>query len=466
MAEDFQCPVKNECQIKKCPGESCPIKQKLDAQAAEIYFLKQELAELRAKMYGRKYKKTKDEVKEDLSEPKKRGAPKGHPGWHRKKPEQIDEVIEVKSSCCPHCGNKHITPCREVEEHIQEDIVLPMVKATLYRKQTYYCNNCQANFSGRGEDELLSSYIGPTAKTLSCILKYYVKVSDRGIQELFEKLFNLKVSTGSIPGFRNQLSRGGVKTYEQMIDALRKSSYAHCDETGWNLDGDNHWLWSFSNDKVSVFHIDKSRGQKVIKEILSDKYNGVLISDFLSAYNKIDAKDKQRCLVHLKRDLKQTMERFSADEQIVRWCAEFKKLINRAINLGKDYKAGSINKKMFLRRRKKIEEALEYFEMPPDKNEIQRFTKRVLRHKNELLTFLYHEGIDYHNNHAEQQLRMNVILRKITNGNRSLSGAHNHNIIMSILKTALLNGLNPFDVMKEILVAPGKSRINALIRAP
>ncbi len=61
---------------------------------------------------------------------------------------------------------------------------------------------------------------------------------------------------------------------------------------------------------------------------------------------------------------------------------------------------------------------------------------------------------------------MNVILRKITNGNRSLSGVRNHNIIMSILKTALLNGLNPFDAMKEILVDPGKSRIDALIRAP
>jgi len=467
MVEDFQCPVKDECLIGKCPGESCPIKRKIDSQAAEIQFLKQELAELRAKMYGRKHKKNNDEEgEEELPAQKKRGAPRGHPGWYRKKPDKIDKVIEVKSSCCPHCGNKHITPCRKVEEHIQEDIVLPMVKATLYRKRTYYCNKCQANFSGRGKDELLNSYIGPTAKTLACILKYDIKVSDRGIHQIFKNLFNLKVSTGSVPGFRDQLSRRGVRTYGQMIDVLRKSAYAHCDETGWNVDGENHWLWSFSNNKVSVFHIDKSRGQKVVKEILSDEYRGILISDFLSAYNKIIAKGKQRCLVHLKRDLKQTMERFSADESIVRWCAELKKLINRAIELDKDREAGRINKKAFLKRRKDIEKALEYFQMPPDKKEIQRFTKRVLRHKDELLTFLYYEGIAYHNNHAEQQLRMNVILKKITNGNRSLSGVNNHNIIMSILKTALLNGLNPFDVMKEILVDPGKSRIDALIRAP
>ena len=172
MAQDCQCPVKDECLIGKCPGESCPIKRKIDSQAAEIQFLKHQLAELRAKMYGRKHKKNNDEEgEEELPAHKKRGAPRGHPGWHRKKPDKIDKVIEVKSSCWPHCGNKHITPCKRVEEHIQEDIVLPMVKAALYRKLTYYCNKCQANFSGKGKDELLHSYIGPMAKTLACILK-------------------------------------------------------------------------------------------------------------------------------------------------------------------------------------------------------------------------------------------------------------------------------------------------------
>jgi transposase len=285
---------------RQVPGASCPIKIKLDAQAGEIQFLKDELAELRAKMYGRKHKQNKSEEKEeDSPKPKKRGAPPGHPCWFRKKPDKIDEVIDVKSSCCPHCGNNKITPCAKVEEHIQEDIILPMVKATLYRKQTYYCNNCQANFSGRGKDELLNSYIGPTAKTLSCILKYHIKVSDRGIQDMFQQFFNLRVSSGSIPGFRGQLSRRGIKTYMQMVEVLRKSSHAHCDETEWNFDGDNQWLWSFSNDRVSVFRIDKSRGQKVVEEVLTDKYDGVTICDFLSAYNKINAKGKQRCLVHL-----------------------------------------------------------------------------------------------------------------------------------------------------------------------
>ncbi len=122
-----------------------------------------------------------------------------------------------------------------------------MVKAGLYRKQTYVRNNCQARFSGLGKDEFLNSN-DSTAETLSCILQHYIKVSDRGIKDLFEQLFNLKAPPGSIPGFRDQLSRRGS----------------------------NQWLWSFSNERVSVFRIDNSRGREVVAEVLTDKYDGVI----------------------------------------------------------------------------------------------------------------------------------------------------------------------------------------------
>jgi hypothetical protein len=43
---------------------------------------------------------------------------------------------------CPNCGSKDLSPCAEVEEHTQEDIVLPVPQVTLYRKQVYWCKNC------------------------------------------------------------------------------------------------------------------------------------------------------------------------------------------------------------------------------------------------------------------------------------------------------------------------------------
>ena len=68
---------------------------------------------------------------------------------------------------------------------------------------------------------------------------------------------------------------------QELKESLKKGSFMHIDETGWNIDGVNHWLWKFSNKKICISHIDKSRGQKVVENILGKEYDGIIISDFL-----------------------------------------------------------------------------------------------------------------------------------------------------------------------------------------
>jgi transposase len=172
---------------------------------AENDLLKNELYDLRAKFYGRKRKQEISDECEKIKISKMKGAPKNHPGWYRKKSSPT-EIIDVKLNMCPCCGNTTLSPCQEIKEHYQEDIVIPQKQVTLYRKQKYYCNHCKKTFTGRGETELSKSYIGPNAKTLAAILKYDIKVSDRDINKIFKNVFNLNIVTPSIAGFRNQLS--------------------------------------------------------------------------------------------------------------------------------------------------------------------------------------------------------------------------------------------------------------------
>jgi hypothetical protein len=35
------------------------------------------------------------------------------------------------------------------------------------------------------------------------------------------------------------------------------------DETGWRVNGQNHWWWVFTNNDAALYQIDKSRGSKV-----------------------------------------------------------------------------------------------------------------------------------------------------------------------------------------------------------
>jgi hypothetical protein len=130
--------------------------------------------------------------------------------------------------------------------------------------------------------------------------------------------------------------------------------------------------------------------------------------------------------------------------------------------LRKEYE-GKIWDNNYRRRRESLAMAMKDFDFPnPNKRILKRFAKRLKRHKDEILTFLYKKNIDYHNNHAEQQIRPDVIFRKITFGNRSPAGAQNHSVIMSIIQTAKLNGIDPIGAVEKILL---RSPENPLAKA-
>jgi hypothetical protein len=274
----------------------------------------------------------------------------------------------------------------------------------------------------------------------------------------------MDIAVSTITGFKNHLKEKALPIYSELLEELKKSPFIHADETGWRLEGKNHWLWKFSNKKICYSHIDKGRGQKVVEDILGKDYDGVLISDFLSAYNKIHAKAKQRCLVHILRDLKKVAGYWHSDKEVLRYCRRLKKIMEDAIALYKGY-LGKEWDEIYYTKRARLNDSLKDFSFPnPNKRILKRFANRLERHKGEILTFLYIKDIDPHNNHAEQQIRPDVIFRKITFGNRSLTGAENHTVLTTILQTAKLNNIDPVKTLEDILA--GKKNPFAKILSP
>jgi len=449
--------------------KDCQIAQKrIEDLEEKLAVLQFEFDSLKSRMYKPDKKKPPDDTPPELSAPKKKGALFGHIGWFRKKPDpsRIDRIEEVRLKRCPSCGSSHITECKHIEEHIQEDIILPRVETVVYKHHHYYCKSCKKVVSPRGKDELPKSYVGPKAKSLAAFLKYVIKISDRDIRTIFKKVFNLDIAASSITGFKGQIKEKAAPIYEKLLESLKTSPFIHADETGWRIDGDNYWLWKFSNKKVCISHIDKSRGQKVVEDILGKEYDGIIISDFLSAYNKIITKGKQRCLVHILRDLKKVIAYWHDDRQVLGYCKHLKDIFQDAIELHKEYKDKECSDR-FYRKRKLLTEELKDFSFPnPNKKILKRFAKRLNRHKDELFTFLYEKDIDYHNNHAEQQIRPDVILRKITFGNRSYKGAENHSVLTSILQTAKLNSLDPIATLQNILLSANKNPFANILAPP
>ena len=431
------------------------LKERIRQQEEEIAYLKFKLQEFQEKAFGRKRKKHDGGGQNPAgeSEPKKPGAPQGHPGWFRKKPGHIDHIEEVKLEKCPKCGSRDLKDTGKIQDHIQEDIMLiTRTIATRFAKHQYDCQECGCCVEGRGKEELPNSYIGPRAKALAVYLKYHIKVSDRDIQKLFKSLVGLVIVPSSIPGFRNQLTRYCKPLYEVLLKRMKMSKCLNVDETGRRNNGKTRWLWKFTDQNVSINQILKGRGQKDLEEVLGKKFGGILIADFLSAYNKIEAKAKQRCLVHLLRELKKIRERLPDDKEAIQFAERLEAIIQEARELASGYQSKEISRRDLRKGRRHIQRCLDDLKLAnPTHKVLRRLVQRLDRHKHELLTFLDYPGIDYHNNHAERQIRPNVILRKIVFGNRSEKGVLNHNCLMSIIQTAHLKKLDPLKVLREFL---------------
>ena len=72
-----------------------------------------------------------------------------------------------------------------------------------------------------------------------------------------------------------------------------------------------------------------------------------------------------------------------------------------------------------------------------------------------MLAFLHDPAIAPTNNLAEQEIRPAVIMRKVSAGNRTEAGAHAHEVLASITRTAERGGVRFPDVLPELLKSPG-----------
>ena len=409
-------------------------------------FIIKEYQEMLFKKKALKYNK-KDEHDDDGHTTKKPGAPIGHEGTTREIPKRVDEHKDVHIDRCPECSSRDITPCKKYSDHYQEDIIIPQTKVTCFRHHYYWCPHCKKTVHGTGADEIPASYIGPNAKALAAFLHYQLSVPYRKIKALFKEMFNLDIDPTSCVGFDKQIRSRGEPLYEKLKTNLKDKPYLNVDETGWK----NKWLWCYADERQAVFRIEPGRGQKELRGTLGDSYKGVLISDFLGAYNGIRSL-KQRCLVHGLRLIEKWRVYYDNDPKMVRYFVELKTAVKRIIRLNNAMNKKRLPNNFAVRKADAIGRLRRLLTRKLEPVKADKFRRKLLDHFDELITCLDYKGISSHNNLVERCLRPNVIMRKMTFGNRSEKGERNHEIIMSLIQTARLQNLNPLPFLRTLLI--------------
>ena len=417
----------------------------------EILRLRKEKEELEKQLEELKKQVKPAFIKVPVSKPKKRwkklGRPVGHPGCTRPKPEVIDRIVEQRLERCPDCRQETLSELiTEAEEHIQEDIVPSRVEATKFIRHVYWCRQCkQEKTAPYAAEEVPYGYLGPNVLVQTILMKYHHGLPYSKIQMMFQELCGLTVTDSALAQALQRLARFLEVEKQVILEAVRASPWIHGDETGWKIAGGNHWLWDFVNQKLAVYKITRSRGQKIPQEVLGKDYRGIVLSDFLSAYDKLGRK-RQRCLVHLIREMNQCREKDQSVEYLLAY-RKLKRILNDAKRL--DSQRGKLAPWTFARRVSLIKARLLDFACQPFKNKNwRRLSKRLLKYYEEILTFLEVPGLPQDNNHAERMIRPNVIFRKISFQNMSRKGADAHEVLMSLLQTLRLQDKNPIEFFK------------------
>jgi hypothetical protein len=259
-----------------------------------------------------------------------------HPGVFRPEPPKELPLVEheVHAKECQHCGSRDLEDTGDFQDHFVVDIPEPKLEQHRYRRYFAKCKCCEKLSQGRGDLELPGSHIGPRARLLTCYAKAHLGISLGKTQDLLKDYFALDVSRAGLLG---HLKWGG-NLFEPVVDALweklRNSPVVQGDETGWRINGQTAWAWCFRDPKLALFLIDKHRSRAVIEQALGSSFSGTLVSDFYAAYHGIDC-TKQRCLVHLLRELAKLRD--SRPWQSVQaFLQPLITLFQDAIQLGKD----------------------------------------------------------------------------------------------------------------------------------
>jgi hypothetical protein len=279
------------------------------------------------------------------------------------------------------------------------------------------------------------------------------RMSKRSTLRVFDDVFNLPVSLGTISNAEKTVSAALTQPVEELKTYIQQQPIVHADETSHKQQGKKMWMWLATTLLVAVFIIRTQRNMDAAKDLLGEAFAGILISDRYSSYNWIKTSCRQFCWAHLKRDMQKISERSG---QVGRIGDDILAAIRRMFRLWHKHKAGEISRETFKLAmtpiRKDIERLLTEGTIC-DHAKTANTCKNILKHKAALWSFVEFEDVEPTNNLAEQLIRFYVLWRKSSFGTQSERGNLFVERMMTVTTTCKLQKRNRYDYITAAVAA-------------
>jgi len=395
--------------------------------------------------------------KKPEAEKKPPGRSQGHPPAFRRKPETIDEKLEVPLSCCPGCGGKveQVRPC------VQYLYEIPELRPRVYQLTTYRgeCPKCgpvgtSHPLQSSTATGAAGTHLGPRAQALAVYLSHGLGLSMRRVCQAMEVLGGLKLTPGGLSQLLQRAARRVERWRDEIMEHLRSSRAVYADETSWYVGSPGWWLWVFTTPETTLYRIESSRGSDVVRKTLGDSFAGTLVSDCLASYDPIDCR-KHKCIAHHLRVLAQWEEELEKEGKRSLYLTQWK--VHLRDVLATKRRQGELSAEEFAEKAAQLVRGVHnLLEQVPSEGPELAFRNRMRRQREHLLGCLGDETVEPTNNRAERDLRPAVIDRKLSCGNRTVAGKRAWEILRSVVTTWSKRGLDVVGQLTgELRLAPG-----------
>ena len=377
---------------------------------------------------------------------RKAGGQKGHKGHHLKFSDAPDQMINHLPASCLDCGSKLDEGLAQLYASRQVLDLPPPPKPIVFQ-HNIFAIPCKCGCLTRS---VFPSHVnspvqyGPRIRALInyCSVRQFIPF-DRMV-ELLNDCFNISMSKGTIA---NTLKRSADKAsgiYQQIKQQILKAEVLGSDETSLFVNGMRKVLWVWQNKTLTYLKVADSRSARHISEEFPGGFpNAVLISDQYAAQLNTPAKAHQSCFAHIDRKLIYLLE-----IQNSKWVKNIRALFYHAIELKKQH--GYFKRKS--KRTREIEQQLNHLLLKKmhykTHPEVIKMQQSLKKHRDSLLTFLFHKDVPPDNNTSEQAIRCLKVKMKISGGFKSLQ--QQFAIMRPIIDTAIKNDRNIFNILIDI----------------
>mgnify|MGYP001078047472 CR=1 FL=1 len=374
--------------------------------------------------------------------PRYPGRPKGCAGRTRQT-SRPDLTLKAEADRCPHCGSPLGEPT-SVKRRVIEEIPEPQPRRVIeFLEASYDCSRCGAHVAARHPDCPPEGRFGRNVSVQATLLKYEERLPLRKVRAALQRQ-GLTVTPSTVQEIIRRVAEWLRPEYDMIQERIRRADVVYTDETGIKVDGKQHWIWVFTTNSETFVAIRRSRGKRVLREILGEGFNGILVCDGWKSYPNFTSRI-QRCWAHLLREAKYLAENIDEAKPL---SEALHKLYSRLNKSSEDRPPPEVVARLVKSAKRTM---TNWATRPHKSDEVRRFAGKIRNGIDHWFTFVTTPGVEPTNNRAERALREHVIQRKIIGTLRNQKGTFVHETITTLLATWKQQGLNPAEMLANTL---------------